>query len=343
MRLTKKGNSSKNRIVALTFAALLAVPVAHAQQTAEVQNGVAAFNRKDYRSAVSFLNSAIGKGTKQPMVYLYLAYAYNGCGDQQRALATYCQLMSTFPKSPEAQLAFHQAVRIDNIVASKYASILPPAKKVVSPPGQENFIDRIIVIPPQYGHSPVSPRTVEIAKQAMRKIRAPYYKLLSESGATFTIAPNSMDRWPGHKELEAKVDGSDEVIGEMGGQTYHRENSGPDIGIFERPMVRGTTQLKQPFTDSSIYKVSIHEMGHGIDDLMRLSLNTEFLLKQKEDIAAMNDEAKSENGYYLKPMEACSEITGALIGDNTNDPECKRVMRAFPKSTQWLRAKLGIW
>ena len=326
------------------LAVILMAPVsAQAQANATLQEGLAAYNRRDYRTAAEKLSTVIAKGTAQPSVYLYVAYAYNGCGDQQRALNTYCQLMSKYPTSPEAQLAFHQAVRIDSLTASKYASILPQAKKVVSPAGKENFIDRIILIPPQYGHTPVSARTVEIVKRAIRKIRAPYCKMLSDSGATFTIAPNSMDRWPGHKELEAKIDGADLVIGEVGGQTYHRENGGPDIGLFERPMVRGTTKLKEPFSDDALYNCAIHEMGHGIDDLMRLSLNPEFLLRHKDDIAAMSEESKSENGYYLKPMEACSEITGALIGDNTNNEECKQVMQAFPKSTQWLRSKLGIW
>ena len=323
---------------------ILMAPVsAQAQANATLQEGLAAYNRRDYRTAAEKLSTVIAKGTAQPSVYLYVAYAYNGCGDQQRALNTYCQLMSKYPTSPEAQLAFHQAVRIDSLTASKYASILPQAKKVVSPAGKENFIDRIILIPPQYGHTPVSARTVEIVKRAIRKIRAPYYKMLSDSGATFTIATNSMDRWPGHKELEAKVDGSELVIGEVGGQTYHRDNGGPDIGLFERPMVRGTTQLKEPFSDIAIYNCAIHEMGHGIDDLMRLSLNPEFLLRHKDDIAAMSEETQSANRYYLKPMEACSDITGALIGDNTNVEECKQVMQAFPKSTQWLRSKLGIW
>jgi len=129
----------------------------------------------------------------------------------------------------------------------------------------------------------------------------------------------------------------------LGGQTYHRDNGGPDIGLFERPMIRGTTKLQEPFTDESIYHCAIHEMGHGIDDLMRLSLNSEFLLKHKDDVAAMSEETRSEKTYYLKPMEACSEITGALIGDNVSDSQSKAVMQAFPRSTQWLRAKLGIW
>lgn len=336
------GVSKCCRVIVLASLLFLSLPVM-AQSEQSLKDGLAAYGRRDYRTAVQHLSIVTAKGAAQPAVYLYLAYAFTGCGDQRRALDTYCQLMSKYPTSPESQTAFHQAVRIDPLVASRYSSVLPAAKKVVSAPGQEAFIDRVFITPPQYGHSPVSARTVELVKRAIRKVRAPYYKMLSESGATFTVAPNSMDRWPGHKDIEAKADGTESVIGEMGGQTYHRDNGGPDIGLFERPMIRGTTKLQEPFTDESIYHCAIHEMGHGIDDLMRLSLNAEFLLKHKDDIAAMNEDARSENTYYLKPMEACSEITGALIGDNVNDSQSKAVMQAFPRSTQWLRAKLGIW
>jgi hypothetical protein len=321
---------------------LLHATPAKSQDNAALQSGVAAYNRKDYRTAVSQLNIAIAKGSKQPTVYLYLGHAYYGVGDQKRALATYCTLMSTYPASPEAQSAFHQSVRIDAVAASKYSAILPQARKVISAPGKENFIDRLAIVSPQFGHQPVRQRTIEIVKQAIRKIRAPYYKMLSDSGATLTISPNSMDRWPGHPELEMKIDGADLVIGEVGGQTYHRENNGPDINIFERPMVRGSTKLKEPFTDSAIYHCSIHELGHAIDDLMRLSLNSDFLTRHQMDVSTMSEETKDSNGYYLKPAEACGEITGALIGDNASDEECNRVMNAFPRSTQWLRTKLGI-
>ena len=115
---------------------------------------------------------------------------------------------------------------------------------------------------------------------------------------------------------------------------------GPDINLFERPILRNTKQLKEPFSDEELLRTSFHEMGHGVDDLQKLSANSKFIELQAQDANSLSSSDKTQYNYYTVPMETCAEITGGLIGHNEAASETANVMRCFPLSAAWLKQQL---
>jgi hypothetical protein len=205
---------------------------------------------------------------------------------------------------------------------------------------RKGLVDSLIIAQPKFGHLPVREVTVNIVKSAIQQLKPSAYYLLNEGGATITVAPNTIDRWPEGGEIVLECE--NRVLGEVPGHTLHRDNQGPDIAIYERPIVRGTRKLKEPFSDSEILRISFHEFGHGVDDLKRLSTDPQFLLVHSRDLQDLSQEDKAKYFWFLKPMEACAEITGSLICNCANNPMTVGLNNAFPRTTRWLREKLRL-
>src|SRR5262249_33258793 len=122
------------------------------------------------------------------------------------------------------------------------------------------LIDRITLYPPKYGHQAISPTTASTVREVVRSLPAYVTKLLDEGGATVTIAPNIIDKWPGSGD-GMKPGSSDTTMGEEPGRTY-----GHDCHIYEREQIRGSTNLKEVRTQTSIRHTTMHELGHAVDD-----------------------------------------------------------------------------
>jgi tetratricopeptide (TPR) repeat protein len=332
-------------VVALLVAtmAVMAVSLCAIEAQAAPQSsytlGLAAYKKGDYKSAAQCFQKSISSGNKEAIAFLYLSHAFLGCGDKSQAIKSYCDLMNKFPQSPEARLAVQCVQRIDPVVAQKYASLLQVPASVASAP--DGLIARMIIVEPKFGHPPVSQATIATVKRAVRSLSPQIYKLLNASGSTLNLAPNTIDKWPGTGD-ESTGYGDGRVCGEAAGHTYHRDGQGPDIYIFERCMVRGTTQLKEPYTQSNLFEIALHEMGHGVDDLLGCSKDPKYLAEQKADANALSAADRTEWSYYVVPMEACAEITGGLAGYNEKDSTTANVIRCFPRTTRWLKQRLQL-
>ena len=341
----------------VTIALVVGMATFFAQNQAEAagdaayKSAMAAYTKKDYQTASKGFQLSITQGNNTPLALLYLGYAYFGCGDKQHCLKAYCDLADNFPSTREGQQAAQLICRLAPNLARKYGALVPlsaPATQVgtkstanaatVADPSLA--FDTIIVTKPQFSHPKVSQHTVDIVKTAIRRLKPSIYKMLRDSGATVTVAGNTSDRWPNNTDIEKPMDGSDDVFGEAAGVTYHRDHTGPDIGIYERRMVRGTKLLQEPFSDEIILHSAFHELAHGVDDIIKMSLNPAFLSIFHSEAAALSEENRTINRYYLKPMECCAEITSGLIGGDQSCAETALVMRCFPRTAQWIKSRL---
>ena len=314
---------------------------ARAATDADFNSGVQAYNKKDFALAATKIQASIAHGHKNAGSLLYLGHAYFGGGDRAHALQTYSELAKIYPDSNEALLAVQQMRKLDSAAAKKYEAYVMSRSGTAS---KQDLITRLIVTDPKLGHAKVRPQTIEIVKNAIRQLDPRYSKMLADSGTTITVMPNTLDRWPdGGGDTMFLPASKTTLLAEAGGQTYHRDNGGPDINIFERPIIRGTKQLKEPFRDHFIKYTAFHEMGHGIDDLLNLSKNATYLSLHAQDSAALSAEDRVQYSYFTTPMEACAEITGGLIGHNEADAETAGVNRCFPKVSAWLKQQLRFY
>jgi tetratricopeptide (TPR) repeat protein len=314
---------------------------AFAAGDAAYNSGLEAYKKKDFKLAAQQFQTSVAQGNKKPIALLYLGHSYVGLGDVAQSLKAYCTLADKYPSSGEAVLAFQQIQRLDPSAVRKY-----PALATAAIPGsasKQALAAGIIVTEPKFGHAPVRPQTVAIVKKAIVRLDPRFSKMLADGGATITINPNTIDRWPdGGGDTLTLPAAKNTLLAEAGGQTYHRDNTGPDINIFERPIIRNTKQLKEPFSDESLLNTTIHEMGHGVDDLQKMSVNPTFIAAHTQDVKELSTEDRALCSYFTMPMEACAEITGGLIAHNEAEEETARVIRCFPRCAKFIKQQLGF-
>jgi hypothetical protein len=346
-------------VVATILMVCLSPTITFAAGEAMYQRGLQSYASKNFRLAAEQFQASVSQGNQTPSALLYLGYAYSSYGDP-RALTAYCTLVDNFPSSNEAKLAAQQIKRLDpNVtrtcaalskrsaasapsVAAVAASSATSSRSASSPraSSKDELIARLVITEPKFGHSRVRPQTVEIVKTAIKRLDPRFSKILAEGGATITISPNTLDRWPNGGGDTMTLPNSETLVAEAGGQTYHRDRMGPDINLFERPILRNTKELKEPFSDEELLRTSFHEMGHGVDDLQKLSANSKFIELQAQDTNNLSSSDKTQYNYYTVPMETCAEITGGLIGHNEAASETANVIRCFPLSAAWLKQQL---
>jgi hypothetical protein len=332
-------NSSRILVQLLLAAILWSGPnLARAAEDADYKAGVQAYNEKDFASAAAKFQASISHGHKSAGALLYLGHAYWGAGDRARSIAAYSDLAKSYPRTSEATLAVQQIAKLDPISAKKFAASVAPVAQAPQGPG---LLTTLTITEPKFGHEKVRPQTVAVIKKAISDIDPRYYKLLSERGATITISPNTLDRWPdGGGDTMYLPASKSTLLAEAGGQTYHRDNVGADINLFERKIIRGTKQLGEPFPDSSLRHIAFHEMGHAVDDAMKLSDNPTYIALHKQETAALSPEDHEKVSYFTVPMEACAEITAGYIGHDLADSETTEVLRCYPRTAAWLKQQL---
>lgn len=240
------------------------------------------------------------------------------------------QVAYRFPGAGESNDVAEWLLQLKQQVQSSGSTVSP----VLAPAANSNtkhLRDRIAVVPPLLDHPPVSPITVEAVRRAIDKLPAPIYDLLDKSGATITLAPNIIDKWPDAGDL-AKPFVQDQTLGEEPGRTYGR-----DLYLYEREKVRGSTQLKEAQSPEFVVSILYQLLGHALDDVLGLPSNDpafrEALANDKENMTSAERESLS---YFLVPMECFAECAGSAIGGR------KGTARHFPQASAWVRRKLSL-
>lgn len=321
----------------LSLLVVLSTGAAHGDDTINesiYMGGLRAYTKRDYKTAIILFQRCRTYSSKEALVLLYLGHSYMAAGDRTKATQVYSELANKFPASPEAKIAIQGMGKIDPTQAKKHISNMPGTPAA----SRLGLLQRLIVVGPVAGHPSVSKETIETVKSAFRRLPSHYYKMLDDSGASISVAPNGSDRWPGTANDEMRGEGR--VFGELPGCTYHRDNQGPDMYVFERSIIPGSSQLKEPYSQEFILSSALTQIGHGLDDLHRFSKNNEFLTQHQQDSLELSDQDNKLLGYFTTPMEACAEITGGIVGKNESDRTTAAVMRCFPRATKWLRNKL---
>jgi tetratricopeptide (TPR) repeat protein len=310
----------------------------------DFKSGITAYKRGDYKTAAENFHKAVTGGMDTAAAWLYLGHAYMGSGDRARASQIYRTLSQKFPGTNEARIAAQCLQKLPPPAAPATAGAAPgatPATATGAKPAEiagkkTTLIDRITLYPPKFGHTPVSQTTAETVKAVVHGLPRHILKILDDCGATITIAPNIIDKWPGSGD-GLKPGKSDMTMGEEPGRTY-----GHDVHLYEREQIRGTTNLKEVRPQSEIHHMALHEIGHAIDDCSGvLSNDSTFKAMLKLDLSEITDDVRSKIEYYTQPGEACAETINGLLG-GTDEATCALVLQSLPRTTRFLKERLHL-
>lgn len=313
--------------------------------------GLDAYKNKAYQLAADQFRLSVAAGNKSPQVWLYAGHCFNYQGQYPQAYKTYETLVKNFPGTPEAKIAMQgmQQTKGKPAAAPGVVPAAAPAATPVAPvtptpaavlPGTTgDLAKRVIVVPPAFGHPKVSQSSINAITAGINSLTPVMRKKLDESGACFHLAPNMTDRWP---ESMEQLDESkpDMTMAEKLGNIY-----GQDMCIYERPKLRGTTQLGEAQSPAAIKHGAINMCFQVLDDMWIISKDPNLRKAWQRDKENIPDDDAGRLWTYCKeddwgPRECCSDLTGALLGGGNEF--AGDLKRYFPNVTKFLKAKLQI-
>ena len=322
-------------------------PVAAASDS-EFTAGVKDYTAKNFKGASEHFGKSIQGGNKTAAVWLYSAHCFVAMGQYKRALQTYEIIAQSFKGTSEAATA---ATSIDTLRA-RLGMPAASAGQTAAPtggasttgastaaPGDEGLMARIEVIPPKFGHQPVSPASIKAVKDAIAALPAPLRKKLDDTpDAKVTLSPNLVDRWPDTAKEAPDESGVD--LAELPGRIY-----GKDMSIYERAKIRGTTSLRDARPPKHLRQTTLNMCFQLLDDNMVISKDPALRKEWEADKATITSPMSETLATFMKeddwgPRETCSELFGFMLGGYNDMTE--NVLRYFPRTKKWLAAKMGI-
>ena len=307
----------------------------------DFEAGIAQYKKGSYKAAAEHFHNAVTGGKDTAATWLYLGHAYLGGGDRARATQVYTTLSKKFPGTVEARIAGQCLQKLappgsNAATATATATAKEPGAKPADAAKKNSLIDRITLYTPKFGHAPISETTAATVKAVVQALPAHIVKILDDCGATITIAPNIIDKWPGSGD-GMKPGSVDTTMGEEPGRTY-----GHDVHIYERMQVRGSTDLKDIRPQSEIRHTTFHEIGHAIDDCGGpISKESAFKSLLKLDVSDMPDDVRSKVDYFTQPGEACAETLAGLLG-GSDDYTCSLVLQYLPRTKRLLKERFHL-
>jgi len=324
-------------IAILALASCSTADVAAASTDANYTDGLAAYKKADYKSAARYFHAAATGPNSSASAWLYLGHSYAGSSDRARAVQVYRSMIAKYRGTPEAQIAASSLSKLAPAAAAATPAAAAATPGAPAATAQKTLLDRITLYPPKFGHQPISTQTADTVREVVRALPAGIKKILDENGATITIAPNIIDKWPGSGD-GLKPGASDTTMGEEGGRTYGR-----DVHVYEREQIRGTNNLKDIRPQVEIKSTTQHELGHAVDDCMGLSIDNTYKGYIKLDLADMPGDVSNKLSYFHTPGEACAEmIAGLCFGPEDDDGQRALVLQYFPRVKRFIKDKLKI-
>lgn len=314
--------------------------------------GLDAYKNKAYQLAADQFRLSVAAGNKSPQVWLYAGHCFNYQGQYPQAYKTYETLVKNFPGTPEAKIALQgmqqtkgkPAAAPGAVPAAAAPATTPGATATPAPaavPGEipKDLTKRIAVTPPAFGHPKVSQASIKAIIDGVNSLTPVMRKKLDDSGACFNISPNIIDRWP--KTLDDLDESKDDkTMAENLGRIY-----GQEMCIYERPKLRGSTQLGEATSPALIKHGAINMCFQVLDDMWVISKDPNLRKAWQRDKENIPDDDAGRLWTYCKeddwgPRECCSDLTGALLGGGNEF--AGDLKRYFPNVTKFLKAKLQI-
>lgn len=313
---------------AILFAAALPA-FAGSLETAQSQ-----YDTGNFKGAAATIRAGMYKGESSASAWLLLAKSYSKLGEAGACKQTAAIIFKHFPGSAEAKEA-------EKLVGSSVTPSPAPAAlpQVVAPKGAA-FEDRIIIVPPRFGHARVDPRTVGIVRRIIVMLPPGMYKILDKGGAQVFVTPNLIDKFPEGVQLKHPTLGH--YLSEEFGRTY-----GKDAYICERVSSDpGSTELQAPLHEETIRATTYTQLSHALDTcLENPSRDGQYMKLYRQDVADAEGSAPSELKLYMSKdengaKETFSGLAAGMMGANT---QITRMLdSSFPRARAWIKARVSM-
>lgn len=323
------------------LAGILLPATAQSATNSEFTAAIAEYQRKNYKAAIQHLRTAIPvmeRETAACKARLYLGHCYYAIGEKDTAIKSYEQLINLCFGSEEAKLAKQF---IDKIRAELAGG--PPASAPSATPGAKpvkaagparaggGFMSKISVLPPSLpNHPAVSKDTIAAVNDAVQKLPKSLIKILDDSGATLTIAPNITDKWP---------NSANEGLGYEGGRTY-----GQTMYVFERRIAheRDNSELTDAWSPNDIKNYVYTQVGLAVLDATGLCKDKELIKLHKEECAKMPDNLRQGWWVFLQEGNGINETAAECIAIFLAKKTPTEFDRIYSGTKGYIKAKLGL-
>jgi hypothetical protein len=308
-----------------------------------VKLGQKQFSQANFKEAASSFRLAIYQGAKTASVWLYLGESYDRSGEKSAARQTYQTIQKYFPNTPESARATEQLSKLPADAQSQLASATPAdtAKAAQDKPVEKrkSLKNRIFVIPPQFGHTPVDPNTISTIRSLVKALPKPVYKILDQGGTNIYITPNLIDKFP--KTVGVINENLGCYFSKERGRTYGRE-----VYMCERTGAGdgSGTQLNPIMSEEDMKGFFYTFLSHALNDCLEVPSNDrQFVAMYKQDYANL-DTSDPNLHAFIAPTEGMHDTFAALCASimGSTNPTNEFCSQKFPRCRAWIVDRLKL-
>ncbi len=338
---------------ALSFALIccLGAPGAKAQSTTVDYEklGRKQYSQAKYKEAAASFRTAIFKGANSAAIWLSLAESYERTNEKSAATLTYQAILKNFPGTPESAKATERIAKAKPSAPAKVAlspkvaaapKLATAPKVAASPvvPPRKSLMERIYIIPPRFGHEPVSPATIRLVRSLLAGLPKTMYKILDRGKVNIYLTPNLIDKFP--ETVGVKNDHLGIYFIQEHGRTYDY-----DMYLCERTGYGKGTDLGPISSDETIKEFFYTLLSHLLNGCLEMpSKDPQFLALYKLDYANLNPLDYMNIHAYVAPVEGVND-TFAALGANimgSHEEPSELCSRCFPRCRAWIVNRIKV-
>jgi hypothetical protein len=345
--------------LALSFALIcyFCAPVARAQSTIVDYEklGRKQFSQAKYKEAASSFRTAIYKGANTAANWLSLAESYERTNEKSAATLTYQAILKNFPGTPESAKATERTAKPkpaapakvalspklaaeQNVAAAAKVAAAPKVAAVAVAPPHKGLMERIYIIPPRFGHEPVSPATISLVRSLLAGLPKTMYKILDRGNVNIYLTPNLIDKFP--ETVGVKNDHLGVYFIQEHGRTYDY-----DMYLCERTGYGKGTALGPISSDETIKEFFYTLLSHLLNGCLEMpSKDPQFLALYKLDYAKLNPLDYMSIHAFVAPVEGVNDTFAALganIMGSKGEPS-ELCSRCFPRCRAWIVNRIKV-
>jgi tetratricopeptide (TPR) repeat protein len=333
-------------VIGSSFAFSLCTTAAEAQSTAADYEklGQKQYSQANFKEAAASFRLAIYQGAKSASVWLYLGECYDRAGEVGAARQTYQTIQKHFPGTAECAKATERAakLKVSSPVAPATAAAAEATPKTASSSassGQKGLIDRIYIVPPRFGHAPVSNRTIRLVRSLLTDMPPTVYKILDQGKTNLFLTPNLMDRFP--EVVGVKNDHLGIYFSQEHGRTYEH-----DVYLCERTGsgTGATTDVGPVLSDEVLKEFLYTLLSHALNGCLEMPSNDrQFIALYKQDYANL-DPSDLHLHAFVAPVEGVSDTFAALCANimGSHAAPSELCSRSFPRCRAWVAERIKL-
>lgn len=294
------------------------------------------FSQAHFKDAAASYRLAIYQGAKSAATWLRLGESYEQYGELNAARQTFQTIQKHFPGSPESSRATEHLAKLSAAAAAKTTAAAATTPKVAE---RKTLTERIYLVPPQFGHPPVSNPTIATVRRLIATLPSPVYKILDKGGTNVYLTPNLIDKWP--KTVGTKNDHLGIYFAQEHGRTYGRE-----VYLCEREAA-GTgagTELGPILSDEDIKGFLYSMLSHALNDCLELPANDpQFVAMYKMDMAGL-DTSDPNLHAYIAPVEGIHDTFAALASSimGSKSFATEYCSQKYPRCRAWIAQRIKL-